>query len=217
MSKLRVLVADDHAVVREGLKSLVNAQPDMEVIAEAGNGREACRQAKDLMPDVIVLDLSMPEMDGAQATGVLKRLCPQTKVLVLTVHEDEDYLRLLLKKGASGYVLKRAAAEELAFAIRKVTDGGIYVDATLTEKLVSNQPRRAYSRQQGSAYALSEREIEVLRLLAWGHSHAEIAGQLHLSVRTVETYKARMMEKLNLRNRTDIIRYAVCRGWLKNA
>ncbi len=217
MTPLRVFLVDDHAVMRAGLKLLINSQPDMKVIGEAGNGREACRHVKDLAPDVIVMDVSMPEMDGAQATDCVKQRCPEVKIVVLTVHEDEGYMRLLLKRGASGYVLKSAIAEELVYAIHRVVEGGIYLDPALADQLVDSTVRHPSNEETGYKGHLSERELEVLRLIAWGHSNTEIAAQLSLSVRTVETYKERLMKKLGFHSRTDIVRYAVRRGWLQDS
>lgn len=213
--KLRVFLADDHAVLRKGLFFLINSQTDMEVVGEAGDGQEACQKARELQPDVVVMDLSMPNMDGYKATTALKQVSPQIKILVLTVYEDTDSLHLLLKSGASGYVLKSTVAEELPQAIRRIASGGVYIDPMLVGRLVDSTVRKTPSADGSSTEALSHREIEVLRLLAWGHSNAEIAEQLHLSVRTIETYKTRSMEKLGLNNRVDIVRYAVQRGWLQ--
>jgi DNA-binding NarL/FixJ family response regulator len=216
MTKLRVFLADDHAVVREGLKSLINAQADMEVIGEAGDGRTACEQVLPLRPDVVVLDVSMPEMTGAQATERLRLECPEVKVLALTVHEDKGYLRQLLEAGAVGYVLKRAAAEELIRAIRTVAGGGVYLDPALAGKVVGGFVRKPAGKGAPEESALSEREVEVVRLVAAGHSNKEIAGRLDLSIKTVETYKARSLEKLGLRSRADLVRYALQRGWLQD-
>jgi DNA-binding NarL/FixJ family response regulator len=216
VSKLRILIADDHQVVREGLKALVNAQPDMSVVGEADDGRAAWLLAKQLQPDVVVMDVSMPEMNGAEATERLRRECPRVKVLTLTIYEDKGYLQQLLKAGASGYLLKRTVMEELIRAIRAVAKGGSYIDPTVAGKLVSN-----YITQEGGAGRtttadLSDREEQVLRLVAWGYSNKEIAAQLEISVKTVETYKARLMEKLGLRSRADIVRYALRQGWLQD-
>lgn len=216
MSKLRIFLADDHAVVREGLKALVNAQPDMEVIGEAGNGRAAWQQAQALQPDVVLMDVSMPEMNGARATERLKQACPEVKVLALTMHENKVYLRQLLQAGASGYVLKRAASEELIRAIRTVATGKVYLDPVLAGKVVDSFLLRQSTDAAPQFNDLSERETEVLRLIAWGHSNKEIAAQLDISVKTVETYKARLMEKLDLRSRADIVRYALHQGWLQD-
>lgn len=217
MTKLRVFLADDHVVVREGLKVLVNAQADMEVTGEAGDGQDTCEQVPQLKPDVVVLDVSMPRMNGAEAAERLKRECPQVKVLALTVHEDKGYLRLLLEAGAAGYVLKRAAAEELIRAIRAVAAGGIYLDPALAGKVVGGFVRKPSSKPAAGGSELSDRETEVVRLVAAGHSNKEIAGQLDLSVKTVETYKARSLEKLGLHSRADLVRYALQRGWLKDS
>jgi DNA-binding NarL/FixJ family response regulator len=214
LNKTRVFLADDHVVVREGLKVLINAQPEMEVSREAGDGRTACQKIKEQLPDVVVMDVSMPEMNGAQATEELKRECPQVKVLTLTVNEDRGYLRLLLEAGASGYVLKRAAAEDLIHAIRAVAAGGIYVDPTMAGSLVGGFVRKPAGKGVPEATGLSDRETEVVRLIAAGYSNKEIAGRLELSVKTVETYKARSLEKLGLHSRADLVRYAVQHGWL---
>ncbi len=202
-------------VVREGLKSLVNAQPDMRVVGEAACGDEAWRAARELVPDVVVMDVSMPDMSGAEATGNLKRECPQVKVLALTVYEDKSYLRQMLDAGASGYVLKRAATDELVRAIRTVAAGGSYVDPTLVGGLVSSYFNQGTAEGRAPAGELSERESQVLRLIAWGYSNKEIGWKLNISSKTVDTYKLRLMEKLNLRSRTDIVRYALRQGLLK--
>ena len=216
MTKLRIFLADDHAVVRAGLKSLVNAQPDMEVIGEAADGRMAWETAREYQPDIVVMDLSMPQLNGAQATARLKQACPQVKVLALTVHADKGYVQQLFQAGASGYVLKLAAAEELIHAIRSVAAGGVYLDPTVARKIVSNYTRQPASGDALQGSQLSERETEVLCLIAMGYSNKEIAAHLDLSVKTAETYKARLMEKLELRSRVDIVRYALRQGWLQD-
>jgi two-component system response regulator NreC len=212
-NRLRILLADDHAVVREGLKRLIESQPDMDVAGEAADGREAVAQAVQLSPDVIVMDVSMGPSGGAQATREVRECCPKTKVLALTVHEDRSYVHALLEAGAAGYVLKRAAAEELIGAIRAVAASGIYVDPRVAGKLIST-----FGQNRGLPFTakaeLSEREAEVMRLIAQGFTNKEIAAQLSVSVKTVETYKARSMEKLGLRSRVDIVRTATERGWL---
>lgn len=215
MDKLRVFLADDHMVVREGLKSLVNAQPDMQVVGEADNGDAAWRAARELSPDVLVMDVSMPDMNGAEATERLRRECPQVKVLALTVYEDRSYLRQMLDAGASGYVLKRAVTDELVRAIRTVAAGGSYVDPTLAGSLVSSYFNQGTTERGAPAGELSERESQVLRLIAWGYSNKEIGWKLNISSKTVDTYKLRLMEKLNLRSRTDIVRYAMRQGLLQ--
>lgn len=214
MSTLRVLLADDHAVVREGLKSLVNAQPDMTVCGEAGDGPAAIAVAGQCAPDVAVVDVSLPGLNGAEVTARLREECPACKVLALTVHEDRSYLRLLLAAGAAGYVLKRAAATELIQAVRAVAAGGTYLDPSLAGAVVNQMKLNGGT---GATAELSDREAEVVRAIARGYSNKEIASRLNLSVKTVETYKTRSLEKLNLRSRVDIVRYAHTRGWLDEA
>jgi len=213
MNKLGIFLGDDHAVIREGLKALVNAQPDMNVVGEADNGNGAWQKVKDLQPDVAVLDISMPEASGIRVTERIKQHFPHVKVLILTVHEDRGYLRQALKAGASGYVLKRAVSEELIRAIRLVAAGGVYLDPALASKVVDNYVGRR-SNKSTLRNDLSDRETEVLRLVALGHSNKEIGTILEISVKTVETYKARLMEKLELRSRVDMVRYARDQGWL---
>jgi DNA-binding NarL/FixJ family response regulator len=214
MSNVRILLVDDHAVVREGLKRLIADQPDIEVVGEASDGHEAIEHVKTLRPDVVMMDVSMPHMSGVEATRELKGICPDTRILALTVHEDDAYVRAFLKAGAAGYLLKRAPTEELVRAIRAVASGGVYVDPRVTSRLVHTL---SHAERPGAAATmdLSERESEVLRLIARGYANKEIAAQLNLSVKTVETYKARSMEKLGLRSRVDIVRVAVERGWLQ--
>lgn len=215
VDELRVFLADDHMVVREGLKSLIDAQPDMHVVGEADNGGAALRAACELTPDVVVMDVSMPDMSGAEATERLRRECPQIKILALTVYEDKSYLRQMLDAGASGYVLKRAVTDELVRAIRTVAAGGSYVDPMLAGSLVSSYFNQGTAEGRAPAGELSERESQVLRLIAWGYSNKEIGWKLNISAKTVDTYKLRLMEKLNLRSRTDIVRYALRLGMLQ--
>jgi DNA-binding NarL/FixJ family response regulator len=215
VADIRVFVADDHAVVREGLKSLINAQAGMSVVGEAADGATACELVPGLAADVVVMDVSMPGLTGSQATDRLRRDFPSAKVLALTVHEDKGYLRQLLTAGAAGYVLKRAAADELVRAIRAVAAGGVYLDPSMAGKVVGGfvrQPRG--SEVAVSGVELSERETAVVRLTAEGYGAKEIAVQLDLSAKTVETYKARALEKLGLKSRVDVVRYAAQRGWL---
>jgi len=214
---LRIVLADDHAVVREGLRALVNAQPDMCVVGEVENGEAAWQAALELAPDVLVLDLSMPLLGGAEATKRIRRDCPAVKVLALTIHEERLYLTELLRAGASGYVLKRAAAAELVRAVRAVASGGTYIDPSLAGTVVEGylDAEEATAQQEEPRHtALSEREREVLVRIARGFSNKEIAAELGLSVKTVETYKARVADKLDLRTRVDIVRYAARQGWL---
>jgi DNA-binding NarL/FixJ family response regulator len=215
MSKLRVFVADDHAVLRDGLKALVNGQPDMEIVGEADNGRVTQQRARELMPDVLLMDISMPELNGVEATEIIRQECPAIKVLVLTAYKDKGYLDRLLKVGASGYVLKISAAEELIGAIRHVAAGGIYLDPQMAERITDGYVRSQFLRGEIRQKELTTREEEVLRLIAQGHSNKEIANQLKIAVKTVESHKANLMQKLELRTRTEIVRYALRRGWLQ--
>lgn len=217
MEQLKIFLADDHVVVREGLKALINAQPDMIVIGEAGDGETAWQQAQECQPDVVIMDITMPVLNGVQATAQLKRACPMIKILALSVHEDTSYLRQLLTAGASGYILKHAAADDLIRAIRMVATGGVYLDAALAGHVVAGYVRvpAAASALQGTD--LSERETEVVQRIAQGYSNKEIATQLTLSVKTVETYRARAMEKLGLDSRAALVRYALEHGWLHRA
>lgn len=216
MTKLRIFLADDHVMVRTGLKTLIDAEKDMEVIGEASDGQTALKQAAELHPDVAVMDISLPQLSGTQATHKLKQACPEVHVLALTVHEDKSYLREVLEAGASGYVLKRAAAEDLIRAIRLVAGGSVYLDPHMAGSIVGTLIRKRSSKHVIQGNQLSERETEVLRLIAKGYSNKEIAAQLNLSVKTIETYKTRSMDKVGLRSRTDIVRYAYHQGWLQN-
>jgi two-component system, NarL family, response regulator NreC len=210
---IRILLAEDHMTVREGLKLLISSQPDMLIVGDVGDGREAVAGAKELQPDVVVMDITMPEMNGLQATKALMRDCPHVKVLTLTRHTDDGFLQQLLRAGAAGYVLKQSAATELVRAIRAVAAGKSYLDPAVTEKVTANYIGRR-DRQRATPDDISEREAEVLRLIAWGHSNKEVAERLEISVKTVEAHKANCMRKLGLQSRVDIIRYAVLRGWL---
>lgn len=213
MSELRVVLADDHEVVRSGLRALVDGTPGMSVVGEARDGAEACIRACELNPDVVVMDVSMPRLDGAEATERLRKECPGVRVLALTMHEDRGHLTRLLQAGASGYLLKRAAADELVRAIQVVAAGGTYVDPLLAGSVLTGAvPGRRHP--EGSPERLSDREEDVLRRIAWGASNKKIAADLGISVKTVETYKARVADKLGLRSRTEMVRYAVQQGWL---
>ena len=214
MTRLRVLLAEDHAIVREGLRALLDSQPDMEVVGEAAGGRGALDAARALSPDVVVMDISMPDLDGGRATEAIRRDCPGTRVLALTMHEDKGYLRRLVRAGASGYLLKRAASQDLLHAMRVVAAGGTYLDPTLAGDVLAGFAGKPAGQGLRREDELSEREVEVVRLIARGFSNKEIAAQLDLSPKTVETYKARSLEKLGLSSRSDLVSFAVHRGWL---
>jgi len=212
---LRILLADDHVTVRHGLKLLIEAQPDMKVISEASDGKAAMQNALALKPDVIIMDISMPGMNGLAATRALKQKQPNVVIVTLTRHGDDAYLQELLRAGVAGYVLKQSAPNELIQAIRAAAAGGQYIDSTLTARMTTRLLGRA-DKTAKPVGELSDRESGVLRLIASGYSNKEIASQLSLSVKTVEAHKANAMRKLGLRGRIDIVKYAVLQGWLEN-
>ena len=217
MKKLRILLADDHVTVREGVKMIINAQADMEVVAEAADGRGAVAEAQAVRPDVVVMDVSMPRVNGLKATEMLKECCPEVKVLALTRHQDDGYLQQLLRAGAAGYVLKQSRPAELLQAIRAIGEGGSYLDPAVAGRVIGDYGRRRQPvTTVAGAGTLSSREEEVLRLIAWGYSNKEIATRLDLSVKTVETHKANAMHKLQMRSRIDIVRFALLQGWLED-
>lgn len=217
MKKIRVLLADDHAVLRAGLRALLNAQPDIEVVGEAGDGTQAVQLAQALAPDIALLDITMPGVDGLAATRQIRQLCPHTHVIVLTMHEEAGFLRRMLDAGGAGYVLKRAAEAELLAAIRAVHRGEAFVDPAMTRTLIQNYLGQAEPVAQPSASTeLSPRETEVLALIAAGYTNQQIAEKLVISVKTVETHKAHIMEKLAARSRVDLVRYALEKGLLQS-
>ncbi len=214
--KIRVMIADDHAILRAGLRMLVNAQTDMEVVSEASDGEIAIQTARETKPDVALLDLTMPRVGGMKAMQAIVRDCHEVRVLVLTMHDDSAYLRSALAAGASGYLLKRAVDAELIAAIRAVHRGGIFIDPRLADILVQDVLARKGSkaRPARSVNILSRRELEVLGLVARGYTSAEIARQIFVGVKTIETYRSRFAQKLGLRTRSDVIRFAVQMGLL---
>lgn len=212
MSEIRVVIVDDHAVVRSGLKLLLDAEEDMEVVGEAGNLQEAVFRTRALKPDVVLMDVVMPGASGIEATPAVLREHPAARVLVLSMQDDPTYVREAFAAGASGYVLKEAADEEVVGAIRDVAGGGRYVHPTLGARLVAAD---AEERERAEADPLTEREREILRLLALGHTNQEIAKSLFLSVRTVETHRAHIMQKLRLSTRAELVHYAMEQGLLE--
>ena len=205
---IRILIADDHGVVAEGLKSLVEAQTDMEVVGVVGDGREAVRLARDAQPDVVVMDLSMPELNGADATRAILQRDPKCRVIVLSMYAEREYVRRALKAGAAGYVVKRSAAKELVDAIRAVHAGQRYLSPRVADVVIDD-----YTEERDDPLSrLSAREREVLQLLAEGRTGAEIAQRLSLSQKTVETYRARLVEKLGIRDVAGLVRFAIQRG-----
>jgi DNA-binding NarL/FixJ family response regulator len=211
---LRILLADDHVTVRQGLKMLIESQSDMTVVSEASDGKAAVEQARMLRPDVVVMDISMPGMNGLVATRTLKQIQPDAVIVILTRHGDDAYLQELLRAGADGYVLKQSAASELLQAIRATAARGQYLDSTLTARVTAGFLSKSGKKAQATGVSLSERESEVLRLIASGYSNKEIAAQLELSVKTVEVHKANAARKLGLKGRIDIVKYALLQGWL---
>ncbi len=214
--KIRVMIADDHAILRAGLRMLVNAQADMEVVSEAPDGEKAVQTARESRPDAALLDLTMPRVGGMKALEEMVRNCRETRVLVLTMHDDPAYLRSALAAGASGYLLKRAVDAELIAAIRAVHRGGIFVDPRLANVLVQDvlAKRRTKAGPTRPVNILSQRELQVLTLVARGYTSAEIAKQIFVGVKTIETYRSRLADKLGLRTRSDVIRFAVQMGLL---
>jgi len=215
---IRVVIADDHAIVREGLRALVEAQPGLVVVGEAVDGHEAWQRSCELLPDVLVLDLSMPGVAGTDAAERIGTDCPTVRVLALTMHEERGYVSQLLRAGAAGYVLKRTASAELVRAIRAVASGDTYVDPSLAGALLADPPlwsQRSTSATHGvPPPELTPREAEVLRLVARGHTNKEIAAALAIGVKTVETHKANGMAKLGLTSRAALVRFGVEVGWL---
>jgi two-component system response regulator NreC len=219
VTKIRLLVVDDHPVVRAGLCTLLNAQPDMEVMGEAVDGRAAIERARELQPDVVVMDITMDGIGGLLATREITARFDGIKVLVLTVHNSVEYLRQALEAGATGYVLKQAADTELAVAIRAVQRGEVFVYPVFTRVLLGDWAQDAetdMSSQPDSYELLSPREKQVLRLVALGYTSRQIAERLYLSIKTVGTYRARLMAKLELKSRPALVRYALKRGLLEN-
>ena len=211
---LRVFLADDHPIVLAGVKALVTADDGLEVIGEAADGQTALRMATELKPDILVLDISMPGLNGVKVAEALRLVCPDCKILALTVHEDRSYLRQLLDLGVAGYMLKRSAAEDLPRAIRAIAAGGLYLDPAVAGKAMSGVVSGSTRQAEIEDGDLSDREVAVLRLTASGHSNKSTAQELKIAVKTVETYKARAMEKLGFRSRVELMRYAVSKGWL---
>lgn len=217
---IRILLADDHTVLRAGLKALLNAEPDMTVVGEAGDGDECVALATERRPDVILLDIKMPNCSGLEALERLRTCAPESRVLVLTMHDDAGYLRQVLTAGGAGYVLKEAASDELLSAIRAVYQGGTYLHPNHTRILLDDtldsQKSGGDDEATGRYHQLSDREAQVFKLVALGHRNSEIAEMLHLSVKTVETYKARLKQKLGLRSRAALVRYALELGILED-
>ncbi|RLT45135.1 MAG: DNA-binding response regulator [Chloroflexi bacterium] len=214
MKPIRILLADDHTVLRAGLKALLNAEADMQVVGEAEDGEVCVRQTVVLKPDIVLMDINMPRCNGLEALEQIHKLTPECRVLVLTMHDDPEYLRQVLSTGGAGYVLKQAASDELLSAIRAVHQGGVFLHPQHAQLLLQQQvaappTQLDLSAQEQRFQSLSEREAQIFRLVALGHRNGEIAEMLFLSVKTVETYKSRLMEKLGLHTRSALVRYAL--------
>ncbi len=215
MNKVKLVIADDHAVLRAGLKLLLNSESDMEVLGEASNGLTAIQMCDTLKPDILLLDISMPGLSGQAVAKIVKKQHPEIKILVVSMHEDESYLREMLQAGADGYVPKKAADVELLAAIRNTYRGEHFIHSSMTSDLFpSFKPQKKGA--DDAVKSLSHREREVLYLLALGHTNQEIAERLMLSVKTVETYKIRLKDKLNLKGRSELVRFAMQNGILES-
>jgi DNA-binding NarL/FixJ family response regulator len=211
MKRLRILLADDHAVVRQGFKMILAEQPDMEIVGEAGNGREAVEQAERLLPDVVVMDVAMPELNGIEATRRLGQATPHARVLALSMHKDSVYVREILRAGARGYLLKDSPAADLIAAVRAVAAGEGFLSPAVSNAVLDDYRRHVTN----PIDLLSSREREVLQMLAEGKTNKEIAGVLNLSVYTVDAHRGRIMEKLNLHSINDLVRFAVRNGLIE--
>ena len=207
-NKIKIILADDHRIVREGIRSLLEKSDHLEVIAEAENGREAVQMAKELNPDVILMDIAMPLLNGLEATLQIKRDCPDVKVLALTIHEDEEYIRQMLASGAMGYITKYAATDELVQAVETVFKGEMVLSPAITRLVVEDYLRWA-DVQQENPDKLTPREREVLQLIAEGHKNKEISDILKISIKTVKAHRNNLMQKLDLHSQGELIRYAI--------
>ena len=215
-NKIKVLLAEDHATVRQGLRMIIDSQPDLEVVGEVADGAEALERAQALKPTVVVMDISMPGMNGLKATRKIRETLPEVRIVALTRHKEDGYVQELLRAGASGYVLKQSSSEELIRAVRAVGNGNSYLDPAITLAVTAKyQDATLKTGPVGSS--ISDRETDVLRLIATGYSNKEIASLLMVSVKTVESHKANSMKKLGLASRIDIVRYALLQGWLNSA
>jgi two-component system, NarL family, response regulator NreC len=212
--RVKVLIVDDHAVVRTGIRLLLAQEPDIDPVGEAGTAREAIFEARSLKPDVILMDVVMPDGNGLEAIPTLLHENPETKILVLSMQDDPRYVREAFDSGARGYVLKEAADVEVVTAVREVARGGRYVHPELGARLIAADAAAA---RKADEDPLSDREREVLRLLALGHTNQEIAQQLYISVRTAETHRAHIMQKLRLSSRAELVRYAIAQGLLEQS
>ncbi len=212
MPDIKVLIADDHAMVREGIRMILAAQPDIKVVGEAADGVQAIEQVRLLDPDIALMDIAMPGLGGLEATLEIKKSYPRTKVLVLSQYDNREYVFRFLKAGANGYILKSAAGIELVSAIRAVHEGGSILDPSIAHNVIEEYVRGKKSQQESTYEDLTDREKQVLKLIAEGYTSKRIADSLFLSVKTVMAHRTNIMEKLNIHNRTDLIKYAISKG-----
>ena len=211
--RTRVLVVDDHAIVRQGLRAILDTEPDIEVVGEAADGREAVRKTMALRPDVVIMDVSMPRMNGLEATARIAKEIPEVKIVALTMHSSEEYVYSLLKAGARGYLLKESVSSDLIEAIHAVKAGGTYLHPAISTKVVDGYLKKPHAKsRQGMMDVLTPREREILQLIAEGHTNKEIAGLLVLSVKTIENHRTRIMDKLEIHNVAGLTRYAISHG-----
>lgn len=215
--KMRILLADDHTILRAGLKMMLNAQPDMEVVGEAQDGRQAIQEAQRLQPDVVLMDITMPDMNGIEATKQIKRNLPTARVLILTMHEHDEYVFQALRAGASGYMLKEAADTDLISALHIIQSGQFYLSPAAQSVMVGDYLQRVRTGEEKDSYSsLTEREREILKLVAEGHTNNQIAERLIISPKTVDTHRTHIMDKLNLHSRAELVKYAMRRGLLED-
>jgi two-component system, NarL family, response regulator NreC len=216
MTKIHILLADDHTILRAGLKMMLNAQPDMEVVGEASDGRQAITETQRLQPDIILMDITMPEMNGIEATRQIKKLVPESRILILTMHEHDEYVFQALRAGASGYMLKEAADTELISALHIIQSGQFYLSPMAQSVLVGDYLQRVRIGEEKDSYSsLTEREREILKLIAEGYTNNQIAERLVISPKTVDTHRTHIMDKLNLHSRAELVKYAMRRGLLE--
>ncbi len=214
---MRILLADDHTILRAGLKMMLNAQPDMEVVGEAQDGRQAIQEAQRLQPDIVLMDITMPDMNGIEATKQIKRNLPTARILILTMHEHDEYVFQALRAGASGYMLKEAADTDLISALHIIQSGQFYLSPAAQSVMVGDYLQRVRTGEEKDSYSsLTEREREILKLVAEGYTNNQIAERLIISPKTVDTHRTHIMDKLNLHSRAELVKYAMRRGLLED-